>query len=261
MSTAVFWFRRDLSLDDNVGLYHCLKNHDAVIPIFVFDENILSDLRNQSLQYTLDKRLIFIYDALMKMNDELKKNGSAIQLYHGTPLTVFQKIIQNHTKIDAVYTNHDYEPYAIQRDKQITELLKSKNIAFYSYKNQVIFEKGEVLKEDNSLYKVFTPYSNKWKATLLQTDIKIYDISQFKHKFNSLSNNSTLVLQNVGFQYFKINFSSTLINDNILIDYVKQRDFPAINGTSNLSVHLRFGTISIRKLLNHALEIKANTFI
>ena len=157
---TIFWFRRDLRLQDNAGLYYALHENKNILPIFIFDKTILNQLEDKS-----DRRVDFIHQAVDSINKELKSIDSSLQTFYDTPLEVFKKLINDH-KIKNVYANHDYEPYANERDEEIKKILESNNIAFKTYKDQCVFEKNEVTKDDGKPYTVFTPYSNKWKKKL-----------------------------------------------------------------------------------------------
>ena len=156
----IFWFRRDLRLIDNAGLYEALKENKSVVPVFIFDRNILDKLEDKA-----DRRVEFIHAALEEMQVELKKLGSSLEVYYGTPVEVYKKLFNKYT-IEKVFANHDYEPYALERELEITKVLKEKGTSLVTYKDQVILEKSEVLKDDGKPYTVFTPYSRKWKAVL-----------------------------------------------------------------------------------------------
>jgi deoxyribodipyrimidine photo-lyase len=159
-SVNIFWFRRDLRLNDNAGLYYALRSGLPVVPIFIFDKNILDELEER-----IDRRVEFIHDSILQIQDQLLQIGSTLDVQYGFPNEIWEQLIKNY-KIEKVFTNHDYEPYAKKRDTEIAEMLKSNNISFHTYKDQVIFEKGEVLKEDGKPYTVFTPYSRKWRSIL-----------------------------------------------------------------------------------------------
>lgn len=159
--TSVFWFRRDLRLEDNAGLYHALKENEQVLPIFIFDTHIL-----QQLEDPYDRRVDFIQQALRHLNDLLLPYGSSLTILHTSPEEAFKELMKDYP-ITAVYTNHDYEPVARARDTAIGQLLKTHAIPFKTYKDQCVFEKDEVLKDDGKPYTVFTPYSNKWKKNSL----------------------------------------------------------------------------------------------
>ncbi|HXU26036.1 MAG TPA: deoxyribodipyrimidine photo-lyase, partial [Bacteroidia bacterium] len=160
MSTCIFWFRRDLRLEDNAGLFYALKENKQVLPVFIFDSNILDKLSDKS-----DKRVDFIHAAISNLNNQLQKLGSSLQVYTGSPNAVFKKIC-NEYNITSVYLNHDYEPDTIKRDDEIKTFLTSKKIVFKTYKDQCVFEKNEVTKDDGLPYTIFTPYSVKWKKKL-----------------------------------------------------------------------------------------------
>ncbi len=241
--TAIFWFRRDLRLNDNAGLYHALKENESVLPIFIFDTDILNQLEDKA-----DARVEFIHQHIQKLQKQLVEFNSSILVSIGNPLEVFKNLI-NQYKITKVYTNHDYEPYAITRDKEIATLLQIFGASFHTFKDQVIFEKDEVVKDDQKPYTVFTPYMRKWKSNIKSFYTKAYPTQKY---FSSLIKTQALTiptLDEIGFKPSGINFPTMDLNENIIKEYKEQRDIPAINGTSKLSVHLRFGTVSIRQLV------------
>lgn len=174
---ALFWFRRDLRLNDNAGLYHALKNNEQVQAIFIFDPSILDRLEDED-----DVRVTFLYREVTRINEELQKIGSALEVYYDSPINVFTSLAQE-GEINAVYTNHDYEPYAQGRDSQVNKILKMHNIAFHTFKDQVIFEKDEVMKDDGKPYTVFTPYSRKWKLNFSQTGVQSYPSESLNSSF------------------------------------------------------------------------------
>lgn len=241
-SINIFWFRRDLRLEDNAGLYHALKDGKNVLPIFIFDRNILDQLEHKT-----DRRVSFIHDALEEIQEKLILIGSSLEVCYGTPESVFKKLISNHS-INTVFTNHDYEPYARQRDEEVADFLRQKGIDFKTFKDQVIFEKNEVLKDDGRPYTVFTPYSRKWKAMLNEFYLKPYPTKKYFRNFIQVSPSVIPSLKQIGFRETEKHFPSKQLNEELVKKYGKQRDFPGIKGTSRLSVHLRFGTISIRQL-------------
>ncbi len=165
-SLNIFWFRRDLRLQDNAGLYHALKDEKPVLPIFIFDRNILDELEDKS-----DRRVEFIHLALQDIQKQLVKFGSSLDVRYGTPLEVYKQLLSEYT-IERVFTNHDYEPYAKQRDGEIEKLLNEKGAKFHTYKDQVVLEKDEVLKDDGKPYTLFTPNSRKWKSILTDYQLK-----------------------------------------------------------------------------------------
>ncbi|HZY79588.1 MAG TPA: deoxyribodipyrimidine photo-lyase [Cyclobacteriaceae bacterium] len=230
---AIVWLRRDLRLHDNAALYHALKENDKVLPLFIFDTNILDNLEDRK-----DARVDFIQESIAIVKAELEKLGSSLLVLHGDPVQIFKKI-----KPRVIYANHDYESYAIKRDKQVANLK--------TFKDQVIFEKDEVMKDDGTPYTVFTPYSRKWKATLNKFYLKSYPVEKY---FKNLAKIKPLELPSIGFEKSEITFPPRLIKQDIIKNYHAQRNFPAIHGTTRLSVHLRFGTVSIRELATLALK-------
>jgi deoxyribodipyrimidine photo-lyase len=242
----IFWFRRDLRLHDNAGLYHALKDSKPVLPIFIFDKNILDELENPK-----DRRVEFIHLALSEMQKQLLKSGSTLDVRYGKPLDVFKELLKEY-RIESVFTNHDYEPYARDRDDAIQSLLKEKGVAFKTFKDQVIFEKDEVLKDDGKPYTVFTPYSRKWKAALIDFHVKPYPNYKYFSNFYKQEPKPILSLEEIGFKPVGQPFPEKEWKGQIIRHYKEQRDLPAVQGTSRLSVHLRFGTISIRELAGEA---------
>ena len=250
---VIFWFRRDLRLKDNAGLFHALNENDKVLPIFIYDKNTLDKL-NKS-----DHRVDFIEYSLKKLNDLLKKNNKSISIYYGKPVKVFSELIKKYN-VTKVYSNKDYTPYSIKRDKKVEELLKVNNIDFNSYKDHVLFEKYEVVKDDNSPYKVYTPFSRKWLIKMSENKIDFFNSEKYIHKFFN-EKREFLSLKEIGFEKsvlspLNLNLSSDTINN-----YEKTRNFPYVNGTSKIGLHLRFGTISTREMIIKAEVSKNKTFL
>jgi deoxyribodipyrimidine photo-lyase len=239
---AIFWHRRDLRLHDNAGLYHALSGDLPVLPLFIFDKEILDKLEDKN-----DRRVIFIHRQITKLADQLKSLGSSILVKYGTPEEVWKDIFKEY-EVKAVYTNDDYEPYAKERDGKIKHLLSANNIPFYAYKDQTIFDKNEVLKDDGKPYTIFTPYSRKWKKNLNDFFLQSYPNDKYFHKFFKTNNLDIIELGQMGFQEHSYSFPEISINDSLLQKYGESRDFPALQGTSRISIHLRFGTVSIREL-------------
>jgi len=253
-SINIFWFRRDLRLADNTGLYQALKAGLPVVPIFIYDKNILDKLEDKA-----DKRVQFIQDAINEMQQQLAVVGSSLEVYYGKPNEVFEMLLNKYS-ITAVYTNHDYEPYAIERDGQLKYWLAEKGVQFNTFKDHVLLEKTEVVKDDGKPYTVFTPYSRKWKATLTEDNLKAYPTDRYFNNFYKQTVQLIPSLPSMGFKETTISFPSKNINDEIVKKYADQRDIPSIAGTSKLGVHLRFGTISIRKLAKHCKGL-SDTFL
>lgn len=239
---AIFWHRRDLRIDDNAGLFHALKSGFKVLPLFIFDEEILSQLEDRK-----DARVNFIHQEIEALKAEYEKNKSSLLVKCGKPFEVWKNLI-NEFEIAAVFTNRDYEPYAQERDKQIFEFLNAQNIPFKGFKDHVIFEKNEVLKDDGKPYTVFTPYSNKWKAKMTPFYLKSYPTEKYIHNLYECTKLPLLSLSDIGFEPSAIPFPERITPEKIIANYHNTRDIPSINGTTRLSLHLRFGTISIRKL-------------
>lgn len=245
MELAAFWFRRDLRLEDNTGLYHALHSGQQVLPVFIFDLAILNELPND------DARVSFIYQSLYKIHEELQKLGSSLLVRIGEPLDVWKDIITNFG-VSEIYANEDYEPYAQKRDHMIKDLAKSNNIQWHTYKDQVIFGPNEVLKpSDDKPYTVYTPYKNRWLFKFKTMDASVkspIDRSRFL-KFNK----EIPSLSTIGFTQSSIKVKPYDLTQ--LDRYKTNRDFPARDGTSYLSVHLRFGTVSIRQAIE---QLKAS---
>jgi len=244
---VLFWFRRDLRLDDNAGLYQALKKGVPVLPIFIFDTNILDKLEDKK-----DGRVEFIHQTILNLNEELKELGSSIKVFHSTPENVFTELVKEYN-VECVYTNHDYEPYADERDAGVKEFLIKNKIEFKTYKDQCIFEKDEVTKDDGKPYTIFTPYSRKWKLRLTDFHVKAYPNKKYFKNFIQTKPFQISSLKELGFEKSGLEFPSTAISKSIVANYKEQRDFPAIKGTSKMSLHLRFGTVSIRTLAKQAL--------
>ncbi len=252
----IFWFRRDLRTHDNHGLYKALSGKHPVVPIFIFDTEILSELPQD------DARVSFIHKKITELKSEFRKQGGDLGIYLGRPKEVFEKLIKEFD-VQHVITNRDYEPYAKNRDESIAQFLEELGIGFHTFKDQVIFEKGEVVKEDGDPYVVYTPYSRKWLERLeSQGNLKVYDPSEKWNNLHKIKALPELTLKDIGFNPSKIAVPEYVIADSVLSNYKQTRNFPAKEkGTTHLSPHLRFGTIGIRSLVKKALEIKDPTFL
>jgi deoxyribodipyrimidine photo-lyase len=243
-ATTIFWFRRDLRLQDNAGLYVALKGNKNVMPLFIFDTEILDRLEDKS-----DRRVEFIHHSLQLVKSELEKIGSSLLILHGNPITIFDEL-----QPKAVFTNHDYEPYAIDRDAKVKKILELKGATFKTFKDQVIFEKDEVTKDDGKPYTIFTPYSRKWKAAITKFFLKSYPTEKYFKNFKQVKPFPFPSLNDIGFEETHPSFPERSIRQSIIEKYDKTRNFPAIHGTTRLSAHLRFGTVSIRKLAQIAMK-------
>ncbi|MGB0176269.1 MAG: cryptochrome/photolyase family protein [Owenweeksia sp.] len=252
---VIFWFRRDLRLHDNAGLYHALRSGFKVLPIFIFDTTILNKLEDKD-----DKRVLFIHREIQKLNSILQEDHkSRLKVYHDAPLQVFKELISQYS-IDTVYCNRDYEPAAINRDKEIYSFLKERGIALKGYKDQVIFDRNEVMKDDGTPYTVYTPYMRKWKSLLNDFYLRSYPSLKYGDQFLPMEPESVPELKKLGFEDGDFDFPSREFDEEIIGNYHHTRDIPSIKGTSRLSLHLRFGTISIRKLARVAAIINEKYF-
>ena len=251
----VFWFRRDMRFEDNVGLYHALSGEFQVLPLFIFDKHILDELPKD------DARITFIHDELQKMRSYLQEHhNSSIATYHDTPENAIKQLIEDF-EVEAIYTNRDYEPYAQKRDAKIDALLAENGIEFHNFKDQVIFEKTEVEKNDGGMYLVFTPYMKQWKKEFKNIDFKTYPSEDFLDKTYKNTRLPNVSLSDIGFERSSIKVPKHNLDKTLLKDYEETRNIPSIEGTSRLSPYLRFGTIGYRKVIEKALSVKNETFL
>lgn len=241
--TAIFWFRRDLRLEDNTALQAALSGNSKVIPLFIFDSNILDELPRD------DARVTFIYSELEKLNRRLQKLGSGILVKHGDPLQIWNELVKEY-KVGKVYFNKDYEPYAISRDKKVSELLKANNILSFAFKDQVIFEEAEVSKPDRGSYTVFTPYKKRWLERFSETGLPKTNENNWANLHSVTT--SFPILEELGFSKSTIKVKDFDLSH--LDNYAQNRDLPVVDGTSKLSVHLRFGTVSIREIVSRVFQ-------
>ncbi len=250
-----FWFRRDLRLDDNTALQQALRSGFKVQCLFIFDKNILDKLTNKH-----DARVTFIYNQLLSIHNTLQDYGSGLMIRYGEPTEEWKKILSEFP-VHAVYTNHDYEPYATKRDYKVKELLNSQGIEFHTFKDQVIFERSDILKDNGTPYVVFTPYKNRWLDKL---DPNFHAGSNFpinNNCFSPMESAEYPKLESFGFKASDLKVPSPNLGDSLLKAYHENRDYPAMDATSHVSVHLRFGTVSIRQLVSKALEVGSQTWL
>lgn len=244
---SIHWLRRDLRLADNHGFFRALTEHGNVLPLFIFDTAILDRLEDRA-----DRRVDLIHRSLLKLKLELEQHGGALLVKHGPPEEVWLELMERY-EITAVTANHDHEPYAVQRDERVRKVLAEKGIQFHTFKDISIFERGEVMKEDGDPYTVFTPYSRKWKA--LFTPQLAAAFPSEKH-LDKLWNTSPLPfpgLAEIDFLPTDLQIPPEHVDDELLRHYDDTRNLPGIEGTSRMSVHLRFGTVSPRALVRQAL--------
>ncbi|RZK48222.1 MAG: deoxyribodipyrimidine photo-lyase [Pedobacter sp.] len=246
---TLYWFRRDLRLCDNVALNAALNSPYPVLPIFIFDDTILNQLDDKK-----DRRVDYIHQALQAINQQLADNQTTLCTYKGIPIHIFKQLNAAYD-IQAVYCNRDYEPQAIKRDTAIYDYFQSIGISFKAFKDQVIFDKSDILKADGTPYTVYTPYSHKWKELLRQ---KPYAGSQTNsHSFANflkLTSLPIISLEALGFVKTAIRYSQPSLNEKLIADYHQHRDYPAKNATSRLGIAIRFGTISIRQCVKFAQQ-------
>ncbi|MFC5624844.1 cryptochrome/photolyase family protein [Algoriphagus winogradskyi] len=247
---SIFWFRRDLRLEDNHGLFKALGEGEHVLPLFIFDKNILDKLEDKT-----DARVEFIYDQISKIHGELGKKGSSLLIKYGDPESIYKELLQEYD-IQAVYTNRDYEPYAKSRDEKVARLLNKQDIELHQYKDQLIFEPGEILNGSGEFYKVFTPFSKVWLSKLNPSMLEAFKPMHWKNLLQ-MEEFPLPTLKEIGFEKSDISIPSKTADEEIIAHYNETRDFPAKNGTSRLGIHLRFGTISIRQLASKAKELNA----
>ncbi len=249
MKVSFFWFRRDLRLHDNVGFSAAISGTTPVIPVFIFDEDILNELPKN------DARVQFIHQRLELIQSELKDHGSGLIARKGTPMDIWKSLLSEF-EVESIFTNGDYEPYAIERDQAVADLCEEQNVSLQIFKDQVIFEKDEVLKDDGTPYTVFTPFKRKWLQRLHEKGLP--EVSDFKP--SNLYQHSTQLpsLSEIGFEASSIIVPTYHLER--VTDYENTRDFPAIKGTSHLSTHLRFGSVGVRDMVRQALQLN-ETFL
>ena len=253
-NSALFWHRRDLRMEDNAGLLKALQNSKDVTPVFIFDSTILDKLPLD------DARITFIWNEIVAIKKAYNTMGSDLIVLHGDPIIEIPRLAEKHN-VSAVYTNRDYEPYALKRDETIYKSLKLNDIAFIGSKDHVVFEKNEVLKPDGLPYTVFTPYSRRWKAFFNENYISSYPSEKYLSKLNKVAVAEKLIsLEQLGFKKNNSTFPSRQVDLNKVSNYQEKRNFPSANGTTMMSVHLRFGTVSIRSLVNQCIK-KSETYL
>lgn len=250
----ICWLRRDLRLKDNAALYHALKEDIPVLLLFIFDRNILNDLNDPK-----DARVTFIYRKLKELETTLQQKGSSILIRYGTPEQIWPELLKAY-QVKSVYANHDYEPYAMERDDALAEYLRSESVTLHTYKDQVIFEKKEIVKADGKPYTVFTPYFRQWKMKLNDFYLKAYPVEKYQKNLLQTEPFVFPELSTLGFQESDLQFPSASFEDK-LAAYEQRRDFPADDATTHLGIHLRFGTVSIREAAAKALSAGAEKWL
>lgn len=248
---SIFWFRRDLRIEDNIGLFNAFEQAQNVLPLFIFDKNILDKLDDKK-----DGRVQFILDQLHKISIQMKDFESSIMVKYGHPEQVFESLFKEYT-IQNIYTNRDYEPYALQRDQIIKQLANSNNCQFIDFKDQVVFEKGEILNGSGDFYKVFTPYSRVWLDKFNKSNLSLLSLDRKKRNFIKIESMPIPSLKDMGFEESEMKIPALEIDKPLIKKYDQVRNFPAINGTTRVGIHLRFGTISVRRLALEAVQLNS----
>lgn len=254
-SKSIFWHRRDLRIHDNAGLFKALKSSRGVQPIFIFDSQILQFLPRN------DQRVVYIHHEIEKLKKKYIELGSDLEVYFGNPRDLIPEIVLKY-KAEAVFINRDYEPYATERDRFLAEKLNEFEVKLIGTKDHVLFEKAEITKDDGKPYTVFTPYSRKWKATLNEQHLTSFPTENYSDNLARTSEVSELIsLEDMGFETIqRVEIPSKSWKKELIQKYSLNRDFPSLNGTSKLGLHLRFGSISIRELAREALQLN-ETFL
>ena len=251
---SIFWFRRDLRLNDNAGLYHALKSGNPVLPVFIFDKDILEELEDKD-----DARVTFIYQSIEAIHKGLETHGSSLLVLHDKAGDAWEYILKTYA-VTSVYTNHDYEPNAKKRDEAIAQKLKKHGVEFKTYKDQVIFDGDEVKKGDGAPYTVYTPYMRKWYETLSPFYLKAYPNRKYFKNFFKADVLNIPSLKEMGFEKSNVEFPA-IDYKKYIADYAEKRNFPGLQGTSHIGLHLRFGTVSIRELASTAYGFKEKTWL
>ncbi len=246
---VVFWFRRDLRVNDNHGFYQALTSGFPVLPVFIFDTEILNKVASKT-----DARVTFIYNEVQKLKAIFEKQESSFKVFYGKPLDAFEQLVKDF-EIIKIYANKDYEPYGIQRDIKVRSFLNEHGIEFLLFKDHVIFEENEVVKDNAEPYSIFTPYSKTWKKLLKQNGIQFFPSDEYIGNLFKVLPLALPELKEMGFQKSEMNFPSSYISRDVIQNYAEVRDLPGIRGTTRLGIHLRFGTVSIRELTRIASEL------
>ena len=257
---VIHWMRRDMRLHDNRTLLAALDSGLPVLVAFLFDQEILDRLDNAQ-----DRRVTFIHREALKLKAELQEAGGDLLMDHGNPTTVWanwiKQLSENGLNVREVHVGRDYEPYAQERDRKLSNWFDQQGIAFKGTKDSVVFEKNEVTKDDGKPYTVFTPYSKKWRKALQPSDYAPANSAERLSQqslvgMDELVHQQVPTLEEMGFENVWKEGAlvpPTIVEDQLLKSYGDQRDFPSVAGTSRLSVHLRFGTVSIREALRQGL--------
>ena len=247
-AVAIWWSRRDLRIDDNHALFRALEEEGDVLPLFIFDTDILDRLEDRE-----DRRVDFIHRTLTGMKREFEASGGSLLVEHGRPAEVWKRLLER-LPVKAVYAAHDHEPYAIARDREVGGLLKERGIPFHTVKDISIFERDEVVKDDGGAYTVYTPYMRKWRAQFTPDMEQAFPSRERLHRLASSEPLTLPTLPDIGFRPMDVEVPPPTVKDELLRNYANTRNTPSIAGTSRMSVHLRFGTVSVRELVRRSRE-------
>jgi deoxyribodipyrimidine photo-lyase len=250
----LFWFRRDLRETDNAGFFHALSDAEAVLPAFVFDKNIIDKLPKN------DARVGFIHTQLTKLDQIFRAQGSGMLVEKGNPLECIPSWCSAHG-ITAVYTNEDYEPYARKRDSEMEQKLASMGVGFKTFKDQVLFAPNEVLKKDGTAYKVYTPYSRIWITKMEDTGVPNCPSETRLRNLCKISIPEIPSLEQIGFSKGQHDIPIASDSQSMMDAYDETRNFPSMDSTSKLGVYLRFGVVSVRKIIKKARKSSQPTFL
>jgi deoxyribodipyrimidine photo-lyase len=249
-SISIFWFRRDLRLHDNHALYQALTSGSHIIPVFIFDKEIL-----EQLDTPYDLRVQFIHDSLYKLNKLLGDSGKRLNILHGRPVSILEEIVRKNN-IEAVYANEDYEPVAIARDEQVNSMLAQHDASLLLFKDQVIYEKNEIVKSDGTPYTIYTPYSKQWLTRFASNPLEHFASEDHLDRLAPVNFTDNPTIEQLGFKTQPADFACNKIENQLIDEYQAKRDTPSIKATSRLGIHLRFGTISIRELVKQASHLE-----
>lgn len=244
----LFWFRRDLRLHDNPALFSALQKNRNVLPVYIFDTNFLSKLEN-----IRDPRVNFIFENITKLKSELEKLGSTLLVRHGETVDVIGQLIDEY-RVKKIYTNHDYEPTAIKQENAVFKLLENNRIDFLTFKDHVIFEKDEVRKTDGNPFVVYTYYMRQWKSQFQRKKIEMLDPKPYFGNLVKCDPSPKFEIESIGFERFTYKFPPNKLHQETIRNYHLQRDIPSIRGTSRIGIHLRYGTVSIREIVEQAYK-------
>jgi deoxyribodipyrimidine photo-lyase len=250
----IFWFRRDLRIEDNIGFAKALLGKHPVLPLFIFDSEILDDLPID------DARVTFVFERIEELQKSLLEKGSSLSVHYGKPIEIFKLLVEEYD-LQNVITNRDYETYGQNRDATVKDILAEKGVGFFSYKDHVIFERDDIVKTDGSPYVVYTPYMKKWKEQFkAQIHLSVQSLPNFENLLKT-SSKTQVSLKNMGFTKSSIWVPDYDLKPKSIKEYEENRNFPALDATSHVGPHLRFGTLSIRKVIEMAIVEKNEAFL